>query len=254
MPRSKKCVISAFLLACLFAPQMPLKASYAGWVSEMRKDQEAAIEKTDMEDVFTARLRDALTKKTEAHINTLKSFAKEYPESRFANDAYLVSSLMEFNGLMLGNDSNHLAAFIQNLTGFISRNYDYQLKGVTYRKMVEIVGIEEAPKYNALRIPFKYMMLYLNGRVLPKFNNMQGVIDNFTMLKDSLGESRECRGVFEYEVYPQLAEAYKKLGKLPEARAVADEALSKFPGDEWFQKFISELNRNDLKTKQKEGE
>lgn len=216
----------------------------------MRKDMETDISSTDKKDVFEERLRAALTEKTDEAVNKLLQFRKEQPDSKFAEDAGLVGNFILFRNESEGEmtpaemmkKQEPIAECMKAITNAIIQHPDGQLKESTYRKIIEIVGNDEAVKhYNALRIPYRYIMYYLSGVASAKFKDWQSTITNLVIVKNAIGYSRDCKAVLEFDIYPALATAYKETGKFQDAYDTAKEGSEKFANDEWFRKFMEEV-------------
>lgn len=240
-------IIAGLCLLINFSLTTYLKA---GGIGELRKDIESEVKKADNEDVFYERLRDAASKNSEAAIAKLLAFSKEYPDSRFGEDARFVANFMLFRNDLakeikltsMGDERERLLGYIKAVVNIITQYPDGQLRVSTYRKIAEVVGGEQAAKkYNAMRIPYRYFIYYMNGMAAAKFNDWQTGVDNLSVLKNTLSYSKDCRGAFEFDIYPGLANANMKLGRFQEAYDVAKEGLDRFPDNEWFGKFIDEV-------------
>ena len=222
----------------------------AGGVGEMRKEVESEIKESDRREVFEERLREVVTKRGEPEIAKLLQFTREYPDSKFVEDASLVANFTSFVNLLSDNKINpfsgadRFSECIKDISTVVSQSPSGQFRESTYRKIKEMGAVNRDTKYYAIRIPYKYLGNYLGGMMAVKFGNWQAVIDNFSILKGALNYSRDCKDVFEFDVYPNLAAAYMNLKKKGEAVNIIDEALGKFPDDEKLKQIKQEIEVN----------
>lgn len=204
-------------------------------------------EKADESAIFEKRLYNALTQKNNPTLMQLLQFSKEYPNSQFADDTWVVTTYIAFTGALSGDDKERMLNYANDIEHFAADHPNGILEEVTYRKFIAIVAPDIGNELfgpDALRIPYGYMGFYMRGMVAAKYKDWPSVITNYSVLTNKLGFSKNYAGSFAYDIYPALASAYFKTGRLQDAEKIANESLTNIPNDKWLSEFMGKVLRS----------
>lgn len=191
--------------------------------------------------VFEKLLDALLAKKNQETATNLLNFANTYPNSKFADDAYVVIHFTAFIGSLAGDNREQILRYITGMESFAARYPDGQLEELTYQKISKVTPGSENTGFDAIKLPYSYLAPYMRGMAATKFKEWQSVIDSFSVLKDKLGYNDLYAGAFQYDVYPCLAMAYMRLGKAAYADSIADEAVARFPQNKWLVEYMTKV-------------
>lgn len=173
-------------------------------------------------------------------------FSKEYPKNVFTDDVQAVISFIGFVAALTEKDERRCKIYTKDISILAKRYPDGNLERLTYDKLAKMVPGAGSTSFDAINMPYKYLVLYMKGMTAAISDDYEAIIENFCTIKDNLPYSAKYGKTFMFDVYPGLAMSYVKLGRLEEADKVAVEALGKFSQDEWLREYMEKI-RNKTK-------
>jgi tetratricopeptide (TPR) repeat protein len=159
--------------------------------------------------------------------NELWNFSDDYPNSRFADDARHVVSMIMFLGALGVNSKDKAEKWIEKMQELVSRYPDGRIEDFTIAKFKFWFPYG----YTHESIPYSYIVTYMKGFSGVVFKDYDSVINNFEFLKDKLDYSKDKTGLIASEIYTYLVLNYAQLGRTEKAKRIAKEAIERFPNN-----------------------
>jgi len=176
-------------------------------------------------------------------------FSKEYPKSVFTDDVQVVISFIGFVTALTEKDKKRCKIYTKDISILAGHYPDGSLEYLTYSKLAKIVPGAGDTSFDAINMPYKYLVLYMKGMTAAISDDYEAIIENFYTIKDNLVYSGKYGKAFMLDIYPGLAMSYVKLGRLEEADKIAVEALGKFSQDEWLRQYMEKIRNKTKKEK-----
>lgn len=186
---------------------------------------------------FTPQTSDRVRKRS---ANNLWKFSKEFPQSRFADDAKFILITINFTGGANAKDNDEAQKYIRAMQAFLKEYPNDQIEATTHEKLNQL-GVKSGTFY----IPFNYILDYMNGFLFFNLHEFERATQYYSSIKDKLNYSVDPNKSLEIEIYLPLAISYKKLNKLEEVNDVLLEAKNRFPNNKKLIDALNELtNKN----------
>lgn len=172
-------------------------------------------------------------------VNQLNAFGKEFPQSKFADDAQIISLCFFFLDAVSSGEKERIPGFLADAEK-ITREYPQgSLEEITLSKCERALNQPGAAVF--FTIPYPAIKKYMAGWAARECEDYEGAVTYYSELKDTLNYEKDTAGYMAEDVYITLADAYIKLGKKKEAGVIAQEALKKFPDHRGLRKHMRQV-------------
>lgn len=160
-------------------------------------------------------------------------FSKEHPKSRFADDAECLGSIILFTGAL--NNPNGLDSqlkFRRLYSESIKHFPNSTIEDLSISLWKKRLGDQAA---SILYFPYEDIVIWMDGNIEFNLKNWKSAIDKFLMLKNKGLFLKDATATMAGEVYLPLMISYKQLGLIKDSKAIAKEAMDKFPGTRLYE-------------------
>ena len=166
-------------------------------------------------------------KKIKSKLVNLVNFAKQYPYSKFADDAIILPILMEFRG---SEDINKQNEYIERISTILPCYPNERIEPLTLEKIEKLSkGEINSPLFYT---PYEYLPIHMKGYKGFSEKKFEEVVSSYMILKDTIDFQTKAGKALAKETYLFLAISFKELGKLDELKSISKEARQNIPESE----------------------
>ncbi len=162
-----------------------------------------------------------------ANVVSLGEFSREFPSSRFSDDAAYLENQILFIAAPSHDRIEKFDSFVQQHPGAKLEDYTAQ----------QLLGSQSSLAYLAC-MSYPEAVHLMRGNLAFDENDYKTAIGELSSIKDKVDYGRDPTRQLEKMVYLPLVIAYGKLGQGDERKAILREAAGKFPDNATFAKLL----------------